>query len=174
MDVIRRNFWLLVVHFMVALFAALCVREPFQCFNGARWGVFDSWCKQSTTGYSKHGARFIYCHWNGWIHWKQRCVGHRIARQKYLCLSLMARFVQFHLFLRCSRECRHTHTHMHGWLAVVCLTYSVTHTHLLSSCGWLAARGFFCNYGSELSFAWQMVQHHAASGNRDNHLSPHS
>lgn len=71
-----------------------------------------------------------------------------------------------------------THTHAHMEDFQLFLSFSVSHKHLLSSCvpGLAGGLGFsvITAVNRELSFAWQMVQHHAASGNRDNHLPPRS
>lgn len=116
-------------------------------------------------------TRFMCCGWNGSV---KKCFDPPLLDWDILLWDII------HTILcTLAHWLTATHTHMVD-------SQLVSHTPLvlLFACShWLL--WVFCNYSSEqgaislfffffLFLAWQMVQHHAASGNRDNRLPPRS
>lgn len=124
----------------------------------------------------------LYCGWNGWVYLKLLlsaliCLLHSVLQQKnnasLLTLEfLIAQFILFKHFLLLLIFFSPPPS-LPNYCALI---FCHSRAHLMSSCvPWVAGcLGFsvITAVRRELSFAWQMVQHHAASGIRDNRLPP--
>lgn len=149
---------------MADLLTTLYDRKQFQCFNGAQWGVCDSWCVWSTMGYNKqsngNGTGF-FCTVAGTDgSTNKHALICRVRIGTSCCWMYVSDTTLFKLtrwlitlfrFSISSFGCRtQIRTHAQMTPSYLSLFFCHSHTPLVLMCArahWLL--GVFCNYSSE-------------------------